>query len=259
MNENSFKLSVVMITCNAAHCVARSLSSLSHIADEIIVVDSGSQDNTTEMAQKFGAKVIRQPWLGFGPQKQFAVQQASFDWVLCIDADEWLSEELQKSILNVKRHPLYFAYKMPRRNRFLGRFLHHGEAYPDENLRLFHRNYAKWSDDVIHEKIIPVCKVGLLSGDLLHDSAETLHSYLEKQNRYTTLQAQQLVEKGKRISIFKAISSTLFRFIKGYFFRLGFLDGFAGFVHLTIAASNSFFKYTKAIEMQRQKDTEKNS
>lgn len=246
-----------MITCNAAHGVARSLSSLLNIADEMIVVDSGSQDSTLEIAKKFGAKVIEQPWLGFGPQKQFAVKQASFDWVLCIDADEWLSEELEKSILNVKNHPLYFAYKMPRRNRFLGRFLQYGEAYPDENLRLFHRNHAKWSDDVIHEKIIPVCQVGLLSGDLLHDSAETLQNYLEKQNRYTTLQAQQLVEKGKRISIFKAISSTLFRFIKGYFFRRGFLDGFAGFVHLTIASSNSFFKYTKAIEMHRVKETEK--
>ena len=246
-------LSAVMITCNVAHSIERSLASLSDVVDEIIIVDSGSTDDGLEIAKKFGAKIIHQDWLGFGPQKQFAVDYAGFDWVLCIDADEWLSDELKSAITSVRQNPDYYAYKMPRRNRFLGRFLKHGEAYPDENLRLFDRKYARWSNDAVHEKILTDHPIGKLNGDLLHDSAETLQSYLEKQNRYTTLQAQKLIEQGKKISPFKAIYSAVFRFIKGYFFRLGFLDGFPGFVHIFIAASNSFFKYVKAVESRRHK------
>lgn len=254
MENNYVALSVVMITCNAAKSLRLSLQTVVALTDDIVVVDSGSTDDTIAIASEFGANVIHQHWLGFGPQKQIAVALAKHDWVLCLDADEWLSDTLIQSIRSVLTQPACYAYTMPRANRFLGRLLKHGEAYPDENLRLFHRQYAYWSNDMVHEKVVTSHHqpIGKLTGDLLHDSAESLEVYLEKQNRYTSLQAQEIVESGKKISVAKAIGSAVFRFIKGYVFRLGFLDGFAGFVHILIASSNSFFKYTKAIAEQKK-------
>ena len=253
MEKNYLPLSVVIITLNAAHGLWQTLQTVTTLTEDIVIVDSGSVDDTIMIAKQFGANVIYQNWLGFGPQKQFAVSQAKHDWVLCLDADEWLSDTLAESIRAALQKSAYYAYTVSRSNRFLGRFLKYGEAYPDENLRLFHRQYACWSNDLVHEKVLTSnrCPIGKLAGDLMHDSAESLDNYLKKQNRYTSIQAEQMIELGEKISIAKAIGSALFRFIKGYFFRLGFLDGFAGFVHIVIASSNSFLKYTKAIAIRQ--------
>ena len=140
---------------------------------------------------------------------------------------------------------------MARRNRFLGRWLLHGEGYPDWSPRLFDRNHARWSDDAVHEKVLYAVTPGTLDGDLLHDSAEDLASYLAKQNRYTTLAARQLYEAGRTAGAPKLVFSPLFRFLKFYLLRLGFLDGIPGLVHITIGCVNSFHKYAKLIELQR--------
>jgi glycosyltransferase involved in cell wall biosynthesis len=237
-------LSAVLITCNEAHRLRQCLETLD-FADEILIVDSGSQDDTTTLAEALGCRVIHQDWLGFGAQKHFAVSQAKHEWVLCLDADEQVSPALKTSILETLASPAHQAYEMPRCNRFLGRWLRHGEGYPDWSLRLFHRQHAQWRQDPVHEKVMTQGPVGRLSGDLLHESQETLEKYLEKQNRYTSLQAQQLFDRGRRPSLLRALVSPLVRFVKFYVFKQGFRDGFPGFVHIVIGCSNSFYKQVK--------------
>jgi len=246
-------LSAVLITRNAATQLEACLASLA-FADEIVVVDSGSEDATCELAERHGARVIEQAWLGFGPQKQFAVEAAAHDWVLCVDADERVSDALAASIrgaLAGPGAPAASVYRMPRRNRFLGRWLAHGEGYPDWSPRLFDRRAARWSDDTVHEKVLYATTPGTLAGDLLHESAETLAHYLDKQNRYTTLAAEQLFANGRHASTLELVGSPLVRFIKFYLLRLGFLDGVPGLVHITIGCMNSCMKYAKLIELRR--------
>ena len=237
-------LTVVVITRDAGAELAACLAS-ADFARESIVVDSGSADDTVEIARASGARVVEQAWLGFGAQKNFAVAQARHDWILCLDADERVSPELVKSIRAALAAPMNVAYTMPRRNRFLGRWLRHGEGYPDWNVRLFDRRHAKWSDDVVHEHVLADGPVGKLTGDLLHASAESLDAYLAKQNRYTTLQAQALYQRGERFSAFRIVLSPLLRFVRFYVLRAGFLDGTAGLAHIAIGCFNSFCKYLK--------------
>lgn len=237
-------LSAVLITRNAAAQLSACLESLA-FCDEVVVVDSGSDDATLEIARGHGARVIEQNWLGFGPQKQFAVAQARNDWVLCIDADERVSDELRASIASELVAPRLHVYRFPRCNRFMGRYLRHGEGYPDWSLRLFDRRHARWSDDVVHEKVITEAAIGELKGDLLHDSAETLDHYLAKQDRYTTLAAEQALLRGKRATPLHLVLSPLVRFIKFYFVRLGLLDGLPGLVHILIGCRNSYMKHAK--------------
>ena len=247
-------LSVAIITLNAATQLAACLESV-RFADEIVVVDSGSDDGTQALAERHGARVIAQDWLGFGPQKQFAVEQASQDWVLCLDADERVTPALQASIENALKSPSTTAFRFARRNRFLGRYLGHGEGYPDWSLRLFDRRQARWSNDAVHEKVETQCSVGELAGDLLHDSAESLASYLNKQNRYTTLAADMALAEGKRASFGRIAFSPLVRFIKFYFIRQGFRDGLPGLIHIVIGCFNSFMKYSKMLERQNSDAT----
>jgi glycosyltransferase involved in cell wall biosynthesis len=245
-------LSIVLITQNAAAQLPDCLASVA-FADEVLLVDSGSEDGTPAVAARYGARVIAKEWLGFGPQKQFAVEQAAHDWVLCLDADERVSPELAASIVRALAAPSAPVYRMARRNRFLGRWLKHGEGYPDWSLRLFDRRQARWSDDPVHEKVLPAptAQVATLHGDLLHESAEDLARYLEKQNRYTSLAAADLYRRGRRAGIARMALSPLVRFVKFYVLRLGFLDGLAGLLHIAIGCMNSFMKYAKLMELQR--------
>ena len=243
-------LSVVLITHNAAAQLADCLASVA-FADEVVVVDSGSSDGTAELAARYGARVVAKEWLGFGRQKQFAVEQAAHDWVLCLDADERVSPELAASLVRALQAPAAPVYRMARRNRFLGRWLRHGEGYPDWSARLFDRRQARWSDDGVHEKVLYAASPGTLTGDLLHESGEDLGRYLEKQNRYTTLAAQELHRQGRRAGIAEFAFSPLVRFIKFYVLRLGFLDGLPGLVHIAIGCMSSSMKYAKLIELRR--------
>ncbi|HEY1182468.1 MAG TPA: glycosyltransferase family 2 protein [Rhodocyclaceae bacterium] len=244
-------LSAVLITLNAASQLEETLLAL-HFCDEIIVVDSGSTDGTQALAERHGARVVACAWRGYGPQKQFAIEQAAYDWVLCVDADERVSPELRASIETALQQPANAAYRFPRCNRFMGRYLRHGEGYPDWSLRLFDRRQARWSDDAVHEKVVFSGEVGELEGDLLHDSAESIESYLDKQNRYTTIAAQAAFANGKRVFAGHLLISPLIRFIKFYFVRLGFLDGLPGLVHILIGCGNSFAKYAKIAALQRR-------
>jgi glycosyltransferase involved in cell wall biosynthesis len=243
-------LSAVLITRNAASVLEPCLDSLAFV-DEIVVVDSASSDGTADIAGRKGARVVQKEWLGFGRQKQYAVEQASHDWVLCIDADERVSQELRVSIEKALAAPASPVYRMPRRNRFLGRWLAHGEGYPDWSPRLFNRLNARWSDDLVHEKVLFAVTPGTLDGDLMHDSYDDLAVYIERQNRYTTLAARQAYEQGRSATVLHLLFSPVVRFIKFYIMRLGFLDGLPGLLHISIGCINSYVKYAKLIELRR--------
>jgi glycosyltransferase involved in cell wall biosynthesis len=244
-------LSLVIIARDAAHELADCLASVTFAA-ETVVVDSGSLDDTAQLAARSGARVIGHAWEGFGPQKSFAVGQATHDWVLCLDADERVTPELAAAIraLFVAGTPAAAGYSIARRNRFLGRWLAHGEGYPDWNVRLFDRRRARWSPDLVHEKVVADGPVQKLRGDLLHASAESIDAYIDKQNRYTTVQAAAMHARGQRASAGQLVLSPVVRFLRFYVVRLGFLDGAAGFAHIAIGAFASFLKYAKLRALQ---------
>lgn len=247
-------ISAVLITKNAASQLPGCLASLA-FCDEIVLVDSGSEDATVAIATQHGARVIQSEWRGFGPQKQFAVEQARHDWVLCVDADERVGEQLRESILSALSAPApapaFSAWRFARCNRFMGRYLRHGEGYPDWSLRLFDRRQARWSADAVHERVLARGEIGTLPGDLLHESAESLETYLAKQNRYSSLAAEEALARGKRATLLHLLLSPMLRFVKFYFLRLGLLDGLPGLVHILIGCGASFAKYAKMIAFQR--------
>jgi len=245
-------LSLVVITRDAAAQLPACLASAAFAA-EALVVDSGSADDTVALAQAAGARVLHEPWRGFGPQKQLAVAAARHDWVLCLDADERVTPALEASIraLFAPAPPAGPAYALARRNRFLGRWLAHGEGYPDWSPRLFNRQNARWSDDLVHEKVLYAVTPGTLAGDLMHDSSDDLSAYLERQNRYTTLAARQAFEQGRSAGLAHLALSPVVRFIKFYLLRLGFLDGVPGLLHISIGCMNSYLKYAKLIELRK--------
>jgi len=249
MSPSRIPLSVVIISKNAATQIGACIDSV-RFAEEVLVVDSGSEDATRAIADVRGCRVIEKEWLGFGQQKQFAVTQARFDWVLCLDVDERVTPALEASIRREMAAPGTQAYRMARRNRFLGKWLSHGEGYPDWSLRLFHRQHASWSNDPVHEAVITTVNVGSLHGDLLHDSAEDVTTYLQKQNRYSSLHAEALFQQGVRAGYAKLFLSPLARFIKFYVVRLGFLDGGPGFAHVAVGCFAAFAKYAKLIELE---------
>ena len=253
MPAKKIPISVVIIAKNAASQIAACIDSVVFAA-EILVVDSGSEDETRAIADVRGCRLIEKEWLGFGRQKQFAVSEAAHDWVLCLDVDERVTPQLQESIRAAMASQKYKAWRMPRRNRFLGRWLAHGEGYPDWSLRLFHRQFASWSNDPVHEAVITTADVGSLEGDLLHDSAEDVSTYLAKQNRYSSLHAEALFQQGVRAGYLKLFLSPLARFIKFYFFRRGFLDGGPGFAHVAVGCFAAFAKYAKLIELTNKPD-----
>ncbi len=239
-------LSLIVITRDAAHELAECLAS-APFAAEALVVDSGSRDDTVAVGERCGARVVHHDWEGFGPQKNFAVGQARHDWVLCLDADERVAPEMAAAIvaLFAAGTPSAAAYAFARRNRFLGRWLAHGEGYPDWNTRLFDRRRARWSEDPVHEHVVADGPVARLPGDLLHASAESIDAYIAKQNRYTTLQAAAMHARGERAGALRIAFSPLARFLRFYVVRRGFLDGVPGFAHIAIGAFASFLKYVK--------------
>jgi glycosyltransferase involved in cell wall biosynthesis len=248
------KLSVTIITKNEAKHIRACIESC-RFADEILVVDSGSDDDTVAIAQSLGARVMHQNWLGYGAQKHFSVEAAVHDWVLCLDADERVDATLANEIVAALSSSKSFAYELPMQQRFMNRMLNHGDGFPLWKLRLFHRKHAQWSNDPIHESVKTNQKPSRLRGKLLHLPELTLHDWIAKQNHYTTLQAEHLFARGKTASVGSLIASPLWRFLKYYVFQLGFLDGVPGLVHAALNAAFVFSKYAKLWSLQ-QRDRE---
>jgi glycosyltransferase involved in cell wall biosynthesis len=274
------QLSVVIITFNEEANIGRTLQSVQPlVADgngEIIVVDSASTDRTVEIARSQGAKVFVEEWKGFAGQKNSAIDKATGDWILSLDADEELDRDLPALILCITSEPtphprqeLLTATGVPvtsadvngcwirRRNKFMGRWIEYGGFWPDPKLRLFRRGAGRFESRLVHEDVHVEGKVGRIrSGALIHHSYPTLSDYLDHMNRYSSLGAEMVVAKGKvRFSFINIVLRPVFTFIYNYFFRLGFLDGREGLLlHLYHAVYVSW-KYAKAWELSRQKAT----
>jgi glycosyltransferase involved in cell wall biosynthesis len=252
------KISAVIITKDESSNIAGAIESVDW-ADEVLVVDSESTDNTREIASESGAKVIVQPWLGFARQKQFAADNAANDWVLSLDADERISAKLKDELLTLKgleTESLAYGYQIPRLSIYMGREIRGGGWYPDWQLRFFNRNFGKWKDVVIHESVQMNDGAGVkkLKGDILHFSipgAAYHHKLLGE--RYAPLAARQMFENGRRTSPFKIITAGFTAFIQAYFLKAGFRDGLAGFVIARFAAHHAFLKHLLLWELQNKK------
>jgi glycosyltransferase involved in cell wall biosynthesis len=249
-------LSLVIITLNEEANLARTLASVSW-ADEIVVVDSGSNDATRSIAHSYGARFITEPWRGFAAQKNYALSLCTSDWVLSLDADEVVSPELAASIQTViAALPSNTAYAMPRRNLFLGRWIRHGGYYPDAKLRLFPRGLGAFQQSPVHETVNFAGNTETLRGDLLHDAYPTLASYLDHMDRYSTLGAEIAAVRG-RVGrglpgfLNGVLLNPLATFLYNYVLRAGFLDGREGLLlHLYHSVYVSW-KYAKAWEQAR--------
>lgn len=251
-------LSVVIITYNEEKNIRRCIDSVLKVADEIIVIDSYSDDNTVDIAVSMGAVVKQSKFSGYISQKNKAINQATHNYVLLLDADEKLSDELARSILEAKKNFEFKAYTMKRCSIFCGKYIKHGLWYPDKKLRLFDKRYGTCGGMNPHDKIIMQgdIDVKLLKGDLLHYTFDSLEEYRRRNDEVSTVAAQSLYDAGIKRSKMKIIFSPLWAFINGYFFRLGFIEGYNGFVIAVHTAQQSYLKYQKLRQLQREDITE---
>ena len=251
------KLSVIVITKNEEAAIGRCLESVQW-ADEIIVVDSGSTDRTLAIARQLGAQVHVTPdWRGPGPQRNRAIAHATRDWVLALDADEWVSSELRDEIRAVIDGPaLHEAYRIPRLSSFCGRYMRHGGWWPDYVTRLFRRGSARYSDDLVHDHLLCEGSVGKLKHHLLHEAFCDLEEVLEKMNGYSTPGALMLHKKHRRGSLAVALAHGLWTFFRTYILRAGFLDGRYGFMLAIANTEGTYYKYLKLMLLSEKNDRE---
>lgn len=248
-------LSVVIIAGNEERNIGRCLHSVKAIADEIVVVDSISADRTQEICRSYGVRLIQNAWPGYVEQKNYALSHATNQWVLSLDADEALSSELKQSILSVLDNPIADAYSMNRLTNYCGQWIKHGGWYPDRKIRLFNRHNVKWGGMNPHDRIImpPAAKVLHINGDILHYSYYTLSDHIQQIDHFSDVAAQALYEKGVRSNLLKLILKPYVRFIKSYFLKGGFRDGYYGYLIARNSAFASFARYSKLRELQRNK------
>jgi len=246
-------LSVVTIALNEGHNIVACLESV-RWADELIVVDSGSVDLTVELARQFPAKVMQMQWRGYGATKNEALQYATGDWILWLDADERVTPELATEIRqHIKEDDGTFAgYSIARRAYFLGKWIKHCGWYPSRVTRLFRRTKGKFTETKVHEQLLLDGTTSHLNNDLLHYTDPDLYHYFQKFNRYTSLAAEDLVAAGKRFSLFDLITRPPFVFFKMFILRLGFLDGLHGFILSVSSMAYVFVKYAKLWELQKK-------
>jgi glycosyltransferase involved in cell wall biosynthesis len=239
------RLSIIIVALNEAHNIAQCIGS-GEFADEVIVLDSGSTDGTQEIARSLGAVVVvTDDWPGFGPQKNRALALATGQWVLSIDADERVTPPLADKIQAAILETGFDAYSVNRRSNFCGQYMNHSGWFPDRNVRLFRRGSAKFSNDLVHERVIAQGPVGRINAELLHESMPDFESVLDKVNRYSTASAQLLARKGVRGSLLKAVGHGVWAFLRTYFLRLGFLDGGRGFMLAVSNAEGTYYRYLK--------------
>ena len=245
-------LSVVIIARNEEKNIRRCLQSVAW-ASEIVLVDSGSDDGTVEIAREFNVNVIDRPFTGYGPAKKEAVNNATSDWILSIDADEEVSPRLKDEITNIlaDENVQCAGYFVRRKTLFLGRWIKHCGWYPDYILRLFRKSHGDFNEAVVHEKVVLSGATGHLKGELLHYSYPSLEDYLRKSNWYTTLGANEAFKKGIRAGWFDIVIKPILSFISHYIVRQGFRDGLEGFMVSALSAVAVMNKYTKLRELHR--------
>ena len=247
-------LSVILITRNEEANLADCLASLEGIAQQIVVVDTNSSDHTLEIAKTHGA-VIAQPtdWPGFGPQKNRALDLATGEWVLSLDADERLTPALRSEIMTAIHHSAQVdCFAIPRLSWYCGRFIRHSGWSPDYVDRLFKRGTARFSDDLVHERLIPNGQVAKLKNPMLHYSFMNYSQVLQKIDRYSTASAEQAFSKGKKSSPLTAVLHGIWAFTRTYFLRLGFLDGPQGFALAISNGQGTYYRYMKLWQLHQE-------
>lgn len=255
------RISGVIIAYNEEKYIEQCVLSMKKVVDEVVVVDSCSTDRTQEICRSLGVTLYEQPFLGYIEQKNFALQKASYDHVLSLDADEALSDKLTASILKVKDNWKHDGYRFNRRNRFCGHWLRHTNFYPDRKLRLWDRRKGQWGGVNPHDKVVMKegSAVGRLKGDLLHWLCDFYEEYLDTINRFSTIAATEAFKSGTSCSAWKVFYKTFWRFIRNYFVKLGIMDGYMGFVVSYQDSFMCFQKYAKLRHMIRSKESDKNS
>ncbi len=250
------KLSVVILAKNEENTIGRAIRSVKNIADEILVIDSGSTDKTVEKAKEEGATVIFNKWEGYPKQVQFGINKAKNMYVLVIDADEEVSEKLQKSIKQALSNPKFRCYKLQRKTFYMGKFLEH-TWYPEWRIRLFHKDYVKY-EGFLHETVVCKGNIGVLNGDLYHYSFKSLKHQFLKAIDYAQTSAIQLHKEGKKADIKHLFLNPVWSFIKFFLLQKGFLDGKRGFIASVYMAFYTFLKYAFLYEKQLEEKYKKN-
>lgn len=240
------KITATIVTLNEERNIARAIESL-RCVDEVLVVDSGSTDRTREIAAARGARVVVEPWRGYAGQKNFAAGEAANGWILSLDADETLTDELEAEILALKQaEPVCDGYSFPRLAQYLGRWILHSGWYPDRKVRLYRRDRARWVGEFVHESVRVDGPVGELRGRLNHFTCQSLSQHLRTLDSYTTLAARELVSRGKAAPLWRLLLDPGWTFFRTYVLQRGFLDGPQGIAIAWMAAFYTFLKYAKA-------------
>lgn len=247
------KLSVGIITFNEEKILGKTLESVKKIADEIIIVDSNSTDKTVEIAESFGAKVHNEEWRGFGPQKNSVIDKCQGEWILLIDADEELSPSLVEKILEIINGKNEFdVYKINRSSICFGKRIKYGGWSNQYATRLWKKDSVKINNNLVHEDFLTEKSIGKIQEHINHHSYLSLSDYLTRFNRYTSLGAEEYYKKGKKTNIFGIIINPIFKFLRMYIIRLGFLDGVEGFLLAILSSNYTMVKYYKLLELYRK-------
>ena len=251
-------VSVILIAKNEEAVLARCLESVQW-ADEVVLVDSGSTDRTLQIAEQLRARtIVTADWPGPGPQRNRAIDHATGDWILALDADEWVTPELRDEILaTVSASNNYAGYRIPRLSSYCGRRMRHSGWWPDYVSRLFRRGQARFGGGIVHDHLIPEGPLGKLRNPLMHEAITDLDDMLHKLNSYSSWGAQMLHEKGRRAGISTALGHGTWTFLKTYLFRAGFLDGREGFMLAVSNAEGAYYKYLKLMLMARAAQRDK--
>lgn len=240
-------ISVVIITFNEERNISRCIDSVKSIADDIVVVDSFSNDDTEKICREKSVRFIQNNFEGHIEQKNFAVTQAKFPHILSLDADEELSDELKSAILEIKNNWKLDGYYMNRLTNYCGKWIYHCGWYPDKKLRLWDSRKGKWKGTNPHDRyeMLAHSITGLLKGDLLHYSYYSIKDHIQQVNYFTDISAMALYEEGKKGNFIKILFSPIIKFLRDYFLKLGFLDGYYGLVICMISAHATFLKFVK--------------
>ena len=247
------KITATIITFNEQENIEAAIESLRPIVDDIVVVDSESTDETVEIARRLNARVFIRPWEGYSKQKNFAAEQANFDWIFSLDADERVSPELADEILQLKTESdiKYTCFEMPRRTFYLGSWIRYSGWYPDYKSRLHRKDKAEWTGEFVHESLLTEGAIARLEHSILHYTVRNASDHHLRIDRYTTLAAKERFERGKRASFLSIGVSPLLVFIKTFILKLGFLDGIPGLAIAWFAAHYVFLRQLKLWEMRR--------
>jgi glycosyltransferase involved in cell wall biosynthesis len=248
-------ISVVIITKNEAHIIGDTLKNIREITDDIVIVDSGSKDDTINICKQFNCNIISVDWKGYGETKNIGNAVTKHDWILSLDADESLDDVLKSSVAAIGSPEENHVFKFNRKNFFCKKLIRYGEWGNDKHIRLFNRKFANWNYAPVHENLVyfEEAKIISLKGNILHYPVNSAEEYIDKMMRYAKLNAKKYLEKGKRSTAIKLFLSPVFTFIKNYIFRLGFLDGWYGFFIAKTSAWYTFLKYSYLKELLKNK------